>query len=130
MTPYRIAASVHALSDPLAIFHSVNRDKKIVENQYVALVDVTDKDGSFISVPVHMMVETENVNVEIAEDVIASVYGRGDWQYINWVDNGFLVYINKEAIDGVASRVIRQSLNTSMACNSNVLTRSFIFKFK
>jgi hypothetical protein len=92
-----IRKAVHGLSDPLAIFNSVRRDKdtktyKAVPGSFVTLVSAVDKKGNPVVVPLHMERKVDRLDV----DVIASAYGRMKKDIKAWADNGSLRYIDQE----------------------------------
>lgn len=90
-----IGLAVMSISDPLAIFDSVDSKGKARENQLVVVTEVKNDDGDRVIVPLHMNEKADRIEV----DIIASAYYKeSDAIYDKWASQGALRYIkSKEA---------------------------------
>lgn len=83
-----------AIANPVAIFRNYDkRTKKYTDNQVIVVVDITDKQGTIIQIPLIFDVEKQKVKV----NRIKSIFGREtiDWYVANLRKNAILYYDKK-----------------------------------
>jgi hypothetical protein len=120
-----IREAVHGLSDPVAVFDSVDKDGYRRAGQFVVLVDVLDSKGKEVVVPLHM----DMTAAHIAVDQIASVYGRPKNQIQNWASKGLLRYVDKRKASRSESMQVQfLGERQSLASGSSIITRDQIVK--
>ena len=83
-----------AIANPVAIFRNYDkRTKKYTDNQVIVVVDITDKQGTIIQIPLIFDVEKQKIKV----NRIKSIFGREtiDWYVANLRKNAILYYDKK-----------------------------------
>lgn len=83
-----------AIANPVAIFNNYDkRTKKYTDNQVIVVVDITDKQGKIIQIPLIFDVEKQKIKV----NRIKSIFGREtiDWYVTNLRKNALLYYDKK-----------------------------------
>ena len=83
-----------AIANPVAIFKNYDkRTKKYTDNQVIVVVDITDKQGKIIQIPLIFDVEKQKIKV----NRIKSIFGRGNesW-YSNSIKYNSLLYYDKK----------------------------------
>lgn len=120
-----IREAVRGLSDPVAVFDSMDKDGNRRAGQFVVLVDVLDSKGKEVVVPLHMNMTAAH----IAVDQIASVYGKPKEKIRNWVEKGLLRYVDKRKASRSESMQVQfLGERQSLASGSSVITRDRIVK--
>ena len=83
-----------AIANPVAIFRNYDkRTKKYTDNQVIVVVDIMDKQGAIIQIPLIFDVEKQKIKV----NRIKSIFGREtiDWYVANLRKNALLYYDKK-----------------------------------
>lgn len=90
-----IGLAVMSISDPLAVFDSIDSKGNVRKNQLVVVTEVENDNGDRVIVPLHMNEKADRIEV----DIIASAYYKESGAiYDKWVSLGALKYIkSKEA---------------------------------
>ncbi|MBO4388183.1 MAG: hypothetical protein J5785_01940 [Spirochaetales bacterium] len=90
-----IGLAVMSISDPLAVFDSVDSKGDIRKNQLVVVTEVENDKGEKVVVPLHMQETADRIEV----DIIASAYFKGSsGVYDKWASLGALKYLKNNEV--------------------------------